>query len=166
MLVEAESRRRCSALCALARICLSVCCSQFFFLRVTCTDDPHGLKCAIKSQVIPQLVSLSIHAVASLNKSLTYQCLRNLERIVIESHRKHICALVVKAAEEISFMPSAISVPLKLMFRCDNRSSEKALSFWQFASVVIEEGIESHRKRKVAHGSGAVIQWRRTWQNS
>ena len=44
--------------------------------------------CAIKSQVIPQLISLSIHAVASLNKSLTYQCLRNLERFVVESHRK------------------------------------------------------------------------------
>ena len=94
VLVEAQSRRSCCAFCALARICLSVCCSQFFFLQVTCTDDPHRLKCATKSQVIPQ--SLSVHAVASLNKSLTYQCLTNLERIVIGSHRKRILRLVAE----------------------------------------------------------------------
>ena len=45
----------------------------------------------------------------------------------------------LEEAEEISFVPSAISVPPKPMFRCDNRCSEKAISFWQFASVVIEE---------------------------
>ena len=38
------------------------------FLHVTCTDDPHRLKCAIKSQIFPQLISLSIHGVSSLNK--------------------------------------------------------------------------------------------------
>ena len=47
-------------------------------------------------------------------------------------------------AEEISFVPSAISVPQKLMFRCDNQCSEKTLSFWQLASVVIQEGEESY----------------------
>ena len=35
-------------------------------------------------------------------------------------------------AEEISFVPSAISVPQKPFFLCDNRCSEKTLSFWQF----------------------------------
>ena len=34
-------------------------------------------------------------------------------------------------AEEISFVPSAISVPQKPLFRCDNRCSEKTLSVWQ-----------------------------------
>ena len=77
MLVEAQSRRSCCAFCAPACICLSPCVVLNFFLHVTCTDDPHRLKCAIKSQVIPQLISLSIHAVASLNKSLTNQCTRN-----------------------------------------------------------------------------------------
>ena len=43
-------------------------------------------------------------------------------------------------AEEKSFVPSAISIPPKPMFRCDNRCSEKALRFWQFASVVTEQG--------------------------
>ena len=47
-------------------------------------------------------------------------------------------------AEELSFVPSAISVPQKLMFRCDTRCSEKTLSFWQLASVVIQEGEESY----------------------
>ena len=36
-------------------------------------------------------------------------------------------------AEEISFVPSAISIPERPMFWRDNRCSEKALSFWQFA---------------------------------
>ena len=47
-------------------------------------------------------------------------------------------------AQEISFVPSANSVPQKPLFRCDNQCSEKTLSFWQFASVVIKEGEESH----------------------
>ena len=47
-------------------------------------------------------------------------------------------------AEEISFVPSAISVPPKPLFRCDNRCGENPLSFWQFASVAIKEGEESY----------------------
>ena len=46
--------------------------------------------------------------------------------------------------EEISFVPSAISVPQKPLFRCDNRCSEKTNSFWQSASVVMKEGEESY----------------------
>ena len=41
--------------------------------------------------------------------------------------------------EEMSFVPGAICVPQKLLFRCDNQCSEKTLSFWQFASVVIKK---------------------------
>ena len=47
-------------------------------------------------------------------------------------------------AEEMSFAPSAISVPRKPMFRCDKQCSEKTLSFLQLASVVIQEGEESN----------------------
>ena len=39
--------------------------------------------------------------------------------------------------EKLSFVPSAVSVPQKLLFRCDNQCSEKTLSFWEFASVVV-----------------------------
>ena len=46
--------------------------------------------------------------------------------------------------EELSFVPSAISVPQKLMFRCDNQCSEKTLGFSQLASVQIKEGEESY----------------------
>ena len=42
--------------------------------------------------------------------------------------------------EELSFVPSAISVPQKRIFRSDNRCSDKTLRFWQLASVVIKEG--------------------------
>ena len=44
--------------------------------------------------------------------------------------------------EELSFVPSAVSVPQKMIFRCDNQCSEKSLSYWQLASVVIKEGEE------------------------
>ena len=39
-------------------------------------------------------------------------------------------------AEEISCVPSAISIPQRPMFWCDNRCSDKALSFWQFSVVI------------------------------
>ena len=33
-----------------------------------------------------------------------------------------------------TFVASAVSVPLKPLFRCDRQCSEKFLSFWQLAS--------------------------------
>ena len=47
-------------------------------------------------------------------------------------------------AQEMSFGPSAISVPQRHLFCCDNQCSEMTLSFWQFASVVIKEGEASY----------------------
>ena len=47
-------------------------------------------------------------------------------------------------AEGLSFVPSAISAPRKPMFRSDSQKSEKTLSFWQLASVVIQEGEEPY----------------------
>ena len=46
-------------------------------------------------------------------------------------------------AEELSFVPSAISVPQKLIFRCDSQCN-----FWQLASVVIREGEKSYTTKK------------------
>ena len=37
-------------------------------------------------------------------------------------------------AEEIRFVPSAISIPRRPKFWCDNHCSDKALRFWQFVS--------------------------------
>ena len=45
--------------------------------------------------------------------------------------------------EERTFVPSAVSVPLKSLFRCDNQCSEKTPSYWQLASVVVNEGDEA-----------------------
>ena len=65
-------------------------------------------------------------------------------------------------------MPSAISIPQKPMFWCDNRCSEDALSFWQFASVVVEEGEESYtadlcqqcyNKHLMAKGDAPLTKW-------
>ena len=47
-------------------------------------------------------------------------------------------------ADDKCFVSSAISIPQRPMFRCDNRCSDKAFRFWQFASVVVEDGKESH----------------------
>ena len=45
--------------------------------------------------------------------------------------------------EERTFVPSAVSVPPKPLFRCDNQCREKTLSYWQLASVVVSEGDEA-----------------------
>ena len=64
---------------------------------------------------------------------------KSLKRKVIRVESKEIHDYVRRAkdmnqeeAEEISFVPSAISVLQKPLFRCDNHCSAKTLSFWQF----------------------------------
>ena len=42
------------------------------------------------------------------------------------------------------FVPSAASVPQKPLFRFDNQCSDKTLSYWQLASVVVDEGDEAY----------------------
>ena len=46
-------------------------------------------------------------------------------------------------AEKISFVPSALSILRGPMFWCDNRCSDKALRFWQFASILLDDVKES-----------------------
>ena len=46
--------------------------------------------------------------------------------------------------EERTFIPSAVSVPLKPLFRCDKQCSEQILSYWQLASVVVNEGDKAY----------------------
>ena len=46
--------------------------------------------------------------------------------------------------EEMSFVPSEISVPQKFLCR-HSQSNEKNFSIWQFASVVMKEGEEHTR---------------------
>ena len=46
--------------------------------------------------------------------------------------------------EEIIFSPSAVSVPQRPLFRCDNQCSENTLSYWQPAAVVVNVGDEAN----------------------
>ena len=39
-----------------------------------------------------------------------------------------------------TFIPSAVGVPLKPLFRCDKQCSETTLSCWQLALVVVDQG--------------------------
>ena len=73
--------------------------------------------------------------------------IRKVIRVESEETQDYVRAakdLNQEDAEETSFAPSATSVPQKPLFRCDNRCSEKTLSFWQFASVVTKESEESY----------------------
>ena len=67
----------------------------------------------------------------------------------MESEEAQDCVREAKGAEheeeeERTFVPNAVRVPLKPLFRCDNQCSEKTLSCWQLASVVHNEGNEAH----------------------
>ena len=44
--------------------------------------------------------------------------------------------------EERTLKPSAVGVLQKMLFRCDKQCSEKSLSYWQLASVLIHAGEE------------------------
>ena len=44
--------------------------------------------------------------------------------------------------EKRTFVPSAVSFPLKPLFRCDRQCSEKTLSFWLLASVVVMKAMK------------------------
>ena len=66
----------------------------------------------------------------------------------MESKETQDCVREAKSTEfeeeeERTSVPSAISVPLKPLFRCANQCSEKTLSCWQLASVVLNEGDEA-----------------------
>ena len=67
--------------------------------------------------------------------------------------------------EEISYVPSAISVPQKHLFRCDNHCNEKAFSFWQFASVVKKEGRRSHTRQMYARSATMNLWWEKERNN-
>ena len=76
---------------------------------------------------------------------------RKVIRVESEETQDCVCEandMDQEEAEKKSFVSSAITVPQKLMFRCDNHCSEQILSFWQFASVVITEGEESYSTKE------------------
>ena len=66
--------------------------------------------------------------------------------------------------EKRTFVPSAVSVPLKPLFRCDRQCSEKTLSYWQLASVVVNEGDEAKTTNlcQTCFNKHMEAKWRRT----
>ena len=68
-------------------------------------------------------------------------------------------------AEEISFVPRALSIPRGPMFWCDNRCSNKALRFLQFASGVVEESYtvnlcqQCYNERLTAQDQAPLKSW-------
>ena len=66
-----------------------------------------------------------------------------VESMETQDHVREAKGTEYEEEEERSFVPSAVSVPLKPLFRCDNQCSEKTLSHWQLASVVLNEGDEA-----------------------
>ena len=64
-----------------------------------------------------------------------------------EETQDYVCGMLAisrEEAEELAFVPSALSEHRGSIYFCDNRCSEKAVRYWQFASVVVEEGGEAH----------------------
>ena len=71
---------------------------------------------------------------------------RKLIRVESEETQDYVREAVSAEQEEEEerfFVPSAVSVPPKPVFRCDKQCSEKTLSYWQLASVVVNEGNEA-----------------------
>ena len=71
-------------------------------------------------------------------------------------------------AEEPAFVPSAISEPRGAFHFWDNRCSENAIRYWQFASVFVEEGGEArtvnlcqqcYNERRVQQGELRLNSW-------
>ena len=63
-----------------------------------------------------------------------------LESEETQDYARESLNLSQEEAEERSFVPRAFSIPLRPMFWCDNRCSDRAFTFWQFASVVVDDG--------------------------
>ena len=56
-----------------------------------------------------------------------------------DAHSVKLCTVLPDG-----FVPSALSEPRGSIYSYDNRCTEKAVRYWQFASVVVEEGGEAH----------------------
>ena len=60
-----------------------------------------------------------------------------------QDYVRETLAISQEEAEETGFVPSALGEPRRAI-QCDNRCSEKAVRYWQIASMVVEEGGEAH----------------------
>ena len=61
-----------------------------------------------------------------------------------QDHVREAQSTEYEEEEERTFVPSALTVTIKRMFRCYNQCSEKTFSCWQLSSVVLNEGDEAY----------------------
>ena len=76
-----------------------------------------------------------------------YSPKRKVIRVESEETQDYVCEILIispEKAEELAFVPNALSEPRGAIYFCDNHWGEKAVRYWQFASVVVEEGGEAH----------------------
>ena len=67
-------------------------------------------------------------------------------RVVSEETQDYVreaLAISQEEADEMCFVPSALCEPRGAIYWCDNRCSEKAIRYWQRASMVLEDGGEA-----------------------
>ena len=69
---------------------------------------------------------------------------RKVIRVESKETRYYVCEVLEISQEEAEALAFVPSEPRGAIYLCDNRCSEKAVRYWQFASVVVEEGGEAH----------------------
>ena len=72
---------------------------------------------------------------------------RKVIRVESEETQDNVCetlAISQEEAEDTGFVSSALGEPRGPFYWCDNRCIEKAVRYWQIASMVVEEGGEAH----------------------
>ena len=67
-----------------------------------------------------------------------------VESAKTQDHVRETLAIRQEEAEDVCFVPSAPSEPRGPTYWCDSRCSEKAIRYWQIASMVVQERGETH----------------------
>ena len=96
---------------------------------------------------------------------------RKMIRVESEETQDYVCEMLTispEEAEELAFVPSALSQPRKPFTCAPTAALKKAVSYWQFASMVVEEGGEArtvnvcqqcYNERRVQQGEPRLNSW-------
>ena len=92
-------------------------------------------------------------------------------RVESEETQDYVCEMLTispEEAEELAFVPGALSEPRGAIHFCDNRCSEEAVRYRQFASTVVEEDgeartvnlcLQCHNGRRAQQGESRLNLW-------
>ena len=90
---------------------------------------------------------MEVHEAVPLEASAEIQGpRRKVIRVESEETKDHVretLAISQEEAEEMGFVPSALGEPREAIHWCENRCSDKAIRYWQIASMVLEGGGEA-----------------------